>query len=562
MDRFHSVFRPWLVAPVPKTAHILPYVEGRSYAYFAIFVFIFVLCISAAANGGPKGSGNVADFVGFVLIVFSVRNLPIFSAAAISFDKYIEVHKILGISLVFVFIIHASLAGWRTTGFIMAVLLGFSSLLYLTVKQLKFELFYYPHIALYLIFVPVGLLHGATVFSIAILIWAADFVFRYYRRGTKVEATLTVIGQDVVHVEFTKAIDFSSGQYMFLVVPAVHPFEAHPFSIASAAYCDTVNFYIKRSGDWTQKLFNAVSACEGGRSVTVMNCEGPYGSRHVAITSSPSSPHSPVPRHQVLLLAAGGIGITPILSILQDVVQQQQNEGARAVYNAGFSGDRAGGLFKKIIVLWTVRDPDLAQHVYEKIFVPLLADDSKFDSCELETATGGATTVQDIDDDTSHGWTEEVKLGHRKLYTEESSSSAEIVKSPFHKQLVDDDSNNRSSFFKTRPVSVSSPNTVIELVLHMSLCKSEQVLEKMFPALPALKKTANGWRSGRPAIKQLVKETAAIARGLQVGQVGVVTCGPVEFVRKVRSSVEEYRQPFRSLTGKIFFDYHEEQFML
>lgn len=205
----------------------------------------------------------------------------------------------------------------------------------------------------------------------------------------------------------------------------------------------------------------------------------------------------------VSTLAAGGIGITPIISILQDVIHKQ-------------AAGSEGTLFKKIIVVWTVRDIELAQHVYETILVPLL---NKVNNHELDVLVA-------------------------KNDNKTPSEGDEIKKTFIHSILV------------------GGPNATLEFVLHMSQCKTEDALSTMCPTLPNTAKTTNGWRCGRLDIKKLINDAAAVARGLNVTQVGVVTCGPMEYVRDVRASVEEYRQPLRLLTGHVYFDYHEELFML
>jgi respiratory burst oxidase len=44
------------------------------------------------------------------------------------------------------------------------------------------------------------------------------------------------------------------GQYVFLNVPAIHPFQWHPFTVASSPSSPYLTLMIKKAGDWTEKL--------------------------------------------------------------------------------------------------------------------------------------------------------------------------------------------------------------------------------------------------------------------------------------------------------------------
>mmetsp|Transcript_16764 Transcript_16764/g.19410 ORF Transcript_16764/g.19410 Transcript_16764/m.19410 type:complete len:92 (+) Transcript_16764:484-759(+) len=46
------------------------------------------------------------------------------------------------------------------------------------------------------------------------------------------------------------------GQFCFLNIPAIHPLQWHPFTVASAPGNPYLVLMIKKSGDWTQKLIN------------------------------------------------------------------------------------------------------------------------------------------------------------------------------------------------------------------------------------------------------------------------------------------------------------------
>ncbi|EMS51619.1 Respiratory burst oxidase-like protein E [Triticum urartu] len=119
---------------------------------------------------------------------------------------------------------------------------------------------------------------------------------------------------------------YRSGQYVFLQCPTISPFEWHPFSITSAPGDDYISVHIQTRGDWTQELKhifveNYFSPCLPSRasfgelgmpeqkSPPRLLVDGPYG-----------APAQDFRNYDVLLLVGLGIGATPFISILRDLL--------------------------------------------------------------------------------------------------------------------------------------------------------------------------------------------------------------------------------------------------
>ncbi|KAK1607607.1 hypothetical protein QYE76_031280 [Lolium multiflorum] len=119
---------------------------------------------------------------------------------------------------------------------------------------------------------------------------------------------------------------YRSGQYVFLQCPTISPFEWHPFSITSAPGDDYISVHIQTRGDWTQELKhifveNYFSPCLPRRasfgelgmaeqkSPPRLLVDGPYG-----------APAQDFRNYDVLLLVGLGIGATPFISILRDLL--------------------------------------------------------------------------------------------------------------------------------------------------------------------------------------------------------------------------------------------------
>jgi predicted ferric reductase len=102
--------------------------------------------------------------------------------------------------------------------------------------------------------------------------------------------------------ETGKPMDFLPGQFAFLsfTSPAISR-EPHPFTISSSpSRSDTLQFTIRGSGDWTRRIKDL----QKGDNAAL---HGPFG--HFS--------HLFVPRHREIIMIAGGIGITPMLSMLR-----------------------------------------------------------------------------------------------------------------------------------------------------------------------------------------------------------------------------------------------------
>eukprot|EP00051_Salpingoeca_urceolata_P032187 m.14595 g.14595 ORF g.14595 m.14595 type:complete len:1020 (+) comp4851_c0_seq2:172-3231(+) len=205
------------------------------------------------------------------------------------------------------------------------------------VRRLHFELFYYAHHLSICMMIPMVLWHAASGWEFllpGLIVWFTDRSLRAFRSQRKVEwvqvDVLPVPGYDVTRLRCACNFKYYPGQYCFINIPELSIFEWHPFTIASASATE-LEFDIKGMGmgTWSQRLFDLVSA---GKQVTV-TVDGPYGT---PIDFS---------EYDVVLLAAGGIGITPCKSIFAGLRQQHDSGEANVP--------------SKTHLVWTARDPAL-----------------------------------------------------------------------------------------------------------------------------------------------------------------------------------------------------------
>ncbi|XP_062026049.1 respiratory burst oxidase homolog protein A [Rosa rugosa] len=165
--------------------------------------------------------------------------------------------------------------------------------------------------------------------SVPVILYAGERILRVFRSGFYTVRLLKVAiyPGNVLTLQMSKPPQFKykSGQYMFVQCPAVSPFEWHPFSITSAPGDDYLSVHIRQLGDWTQELKRVFSeACEPPlagksgllradettkKSLPKLLIDGPYG-----------APAQDYRKYDVLLLVGLGIGATPFISILKDLL--------------------------------------------------------------------------------------------------------------------------------------------------------------------------------------------------------------------------------------------------
>ncbi|KAK2665864.1 hypothetical protein Ddye_004438 [Dipteronia dyeriana] len=193
------------------------------------------------------------------------------------------------------------------------------------VRKQYFELFFYTH-QLYIVFVVFLALHvGDFIFSIAaggIFLFILDRFLRFCQSRRTVDVLSTkCFPCGTVELVLSKPTNlrYNALSFIFLQVRGLSWLQWHPFSVSSSPLDGKHHLavLIKVLGDWTEKLReNILSISEEELSA------GP----HTKITASVEGPYGhELPYHLMyenLILVAGGIGISPFLAILSDVLHR------------------------------------------------------------------------------------------------------------------------------------------------------------------------------------------------------------------------------------------------
>lgn len=173
-------------------------------------------------------------------------------------------------------------------------------------RRHHFEWFYYLHLCGALILVLAVFWHAASVLVFLLpgsLLTCSEAVFRYVnmaKQGTIVEVSEdeTLTSLRIQYANF----NFVPGQYVLISIPSLSFFAFHPFSVASSTQ-DSFSVYIHGVGKYDSFSRKVRSAQVGD----IIHLQGPYG--------KPPS----IENRDAIILVAGGIGITPIVSMVEQL---------------------------------------------------------------------------------------------------------------------------------------------------------------------------------------------------------------------------------------------------
>ncbi|KAL4026419.1 hypothetical protein IC575_014849 [Cucumis melo] len=314
--------------------------------------------------------GSIGLFcLGFLFLPIS-RGSILLRLIDIPFEHATRYHVWLGHLTMIIFTLHSlafvivwsiegrllqQLMEWKDVGIanlpgVISILAGL--LMWITslpkLRTKNFELFFYTH-QLYIIFVVFLALHvGDFVFTIAaggIFIFMLDRFLRFIQSRTTVDvisAKALPCGTVELVLSKPKSLRYNALSFIFLQVRELSLLEWHPFSVSSSPLEgeDRLAILIKVLGKWTERLRGKILndkakqiSSEKHSPVMTVSVEGPYGHE---------SPYHLM--YENLILVAGGIGISPFLAILSDVLHRIR--------------DGKACLPKKILVVWAIKTSD------------------------------------------------------------------------------------------------------------------------------------------------------------------------------------------------------------
>ncbi len=236
--------------------------------------------------------GKPLGFYAFALILVGVilSAAPIFKRK-IPYHKWINIHKLMGVF------------------YVMAVMHG------LMVNSLIKEL---PITRIYVF--------GMSFLGIGAWAYRAFFYNLVNKKLTYTISSIKDLGNQITEIILAPentSLQFSAGQFAFFTFPSISKKEQHPFTISSHPNKKNLRITVKGLGDYTDNLAQKL---EVGQTAKV---EGAFG--HFTLD------HTQKERQ---IWVAGGIGITPFLSLAKQIKDQKVdlfwcvNKAEEAVYSA------------------------------------------------------------------------------------------------------------------------------------------------------------------------------------------------------------------------------------
>lgn len=219
-------------------------------------------------------------------------------------------------------------------------------------KLTGFNAFWYSHHAFVVIYLLL-IVHSIRLFfvrdwrekttwmyiAVPVLLYCGERTLRAFRAGNY---TVNIVKAAVyrgnvlaLHMSKPAGFEYKSGMYLFLQCPEISPFEWHPFSITSAPDDEHISVHIRTVGDWTQEMKRVFSQTmeppTAGKSGLLRAERGLYGEDEnkskfpkLRIDGPYGAPAQNYKKYDVLLLIGLGIGATPFISILKDMLNHMK----------------------------------------------------------------------------------------------------------------------------------------------------------------------------------------------------------------------------------------------
>ncbi|CAN6585062.1 unnamed protein product [Malus baccata var. baccata] len=184
--------------------------------------------------------------------------------------------------------------------------------------------------------------------AVPVVLYAGERVFRAIRSGFYEVEILkaSIYPGKVLSLKLQKPEGFRylSGMYIFIQCPQISPFEWHPFSLTSGPEDDYLSVHIRTAGDWSYQIYSLFqeATLSGVDGYPKVHIDGPYGAA--------SQDHV---KYDIVVLIGLGIGATPFVSILKDVVNAAKKP------HCDHSGCRECSLRKaplKAYLYWVTRE--------------------------------------------------------------------------------------------------------------------------------------------------------------------------------------------------------------
>lgn len=323
-----------------------------------VFLVAAVLIRALSTETFQVTSGKIA-LLTLMFLILPISKVPLWSILFnSSFERIVKFHRWLGTLLVIIGFVHLLLvlpktSLWTTTKYNNATPL-FGTLSFITfllmaltankyMRRKFFEVFYISHRVLSIAAFVFTILHCVKTIGVGLVVplafylvglldqWRRSYLSSYHATITANENTDTTVlmlapGKNIA--KYAQTMNLCS--YFWVRVPAVSSFEWHPFSAIVTPKGDAFGFCIRAAGPdsaFTQRLHELAKV---EQSVQLNLC-GPFGKVGLDVT-----------KYDTVIMIGGGVGITPLLSAVNEHKQLSSLKSLNAYWH----------------VLWSVRRPE------------------------------------------------------------------------------------------------------------------------------------------------------------------------------------------------------------
>ena len=339
-----------------------------------------VVLYIADAKDRDEALGSFASVLFALSFATAGKNMVFHLFLGMPFERQVIFHKYVAFLGVGIGAAHGFVMGMgeeeSMSGLILTILCGAMILFsFFYFRRYCYRLFYLLHILVVPAIIVFAAIHEAGGVVVGAGVWGADVLIRIFliiRFKYLTEKTeLFLMPGGFVRIEITpktgKRFKFKAGQYVFINVPGCTWWEWHPFSICTTSYDGKIVLHFKAIGRWTRKLKKHLekkgvecvledhrigsetkevdvesrklsTGLLAKKLTALVMLNGPYGCPRVDIDS---------PKYENVLLVSGGIGVTPMHSIFNELVIQYMR----------------GRPFVKIKLIWALREKDLVHAV-------------------------------------------------------------------------------------------------------------------------------------------------------------------------------------------------------
>jgi predicted ferric reductase len=294
-----------------------------------LYVIVNLIALLASPTYGFNvGFGSLSAGNTLFLVITATRNSVLTWIVGITFDQVLVYHRFIGRLTIALSLIHSifyidhiiertsdqvTITGLAALG--CGIIIALSSVNYF--RRKFFNVFFWSHYS-FLGFIVGMYLHapGARPFILSsIVCYGGDKLLQMiWTQLPRKTTVMEKVGDNTAHVQFTKTPiatllgRHKVGQYVFVNFPELSLNEWHPFSVASASNDPHIDLYIRALGDHTKKIVEYSEKCAAENKPALIRSDGPYGDLSFNYR-----------RYGSLVLVGGGIGITPLISILKDI---------------------------------------------------------------------------------------------------------------------------------------------------------------------------------------------------------------------------------------------------